>query len=444
MLVHAVALGCALLLTQTPGPEAPPPTAIEAAPAPPPEAVDDVPPRVEEPPPAAPVALPTPPSLAPSDKPLPMQRWERPTVCLRLAPTAEVPSGRWRAQCDDTHRRCLVAPARELDIDGIESDRPLERVAACMEEDMARVPPDELRTYEMQASIAEAPPGWYRDERGRVMQFNFDLNRRIWVGGAWSPLSPALVGEGRRDRVRLDFGIALDIDHKRALHRLRFLETELSLGEPSTDFTAVHYDLSVERQDPAFRITTFLGEPRRHDFFLNLGLWVDFLRVEDLKRGDVEGGFITWGAVHGTLDLWHSRDLVSFVRLRAGPAVERDYVNDTSALVPSAVLEGDLTLDRDGFHHLRFAAKAEKLLLARDVPGRDESPERLRLQAGYELILLAINDQPLSLVVDGRGTWRNDLPGLPDRWEWSASAGLRFSFWAPPRRAAPTAEHARD
>jgi len=373
-----------------------------------------------------------------------MQNWSKATVCLRLAPTAEVPSGRWRAQCDEATRTCLVAPDRELDVDGVESSRHLERTSACVSEAMSPVPADILRTYRLVAAIAESPPGWYRDERGRVMQFNFDLNRRIWLGGAWSPLSPAVSGAGRRDRARLDFGISLDVSSENTLHRLRFLETEVSLGEPSVDFTMARYDSSVERDNPAFRITTFLGEPRRHDLFLNLGLWFEVLRVEQLERQDIEAGFITWGTVHGTLDLWHSRDLVSYVRLRAGAGMERDYRNDDALLVPGAVLEADLTLDRDGFHHLRFSTKAEKLLLSRGIAGRPDQPERLRVQAGYELILLAINDQPLSLVVDGRGTWRNDIPGLPHRWEWSASAGLRFSLWAPPRRDAPLADRAKD
>jgi hypothetical protein len=106
-------------------------------------------------------------------------------------------------------------------------------------------------------------------------------------------------------------------------------------------------------------------------------------------------------------------------------------------LVPGAAFEGDFTLDADGFHHLTFAAEAEKILFTREVEGRPDSPERLRLRAGYEVILLAINDQPLSLVLDGRGEWRSDLAGLPAVWEWSTHAGLRFSLWAPARRSAP-------
>jgi hypothetical protein len=408
MLVPAVALGCALLLAQAGGEE-------------------DLEARVKE-------VLPTP-VIQPPSTPLPVQEWGKRTVCLRLPPTKAVPSGHWRAQCDDSTKRCLVSPLHELDADGQESERMLERVTSCTGEDFfsdaAR-----MKTYRLEPAVADAPPGWYRDERGRVMQFNFDLNRRVWLGGAWSPL----LRDGElRGRVRADFGISTEVASRDRLHRFRFLETELHLGEPGFDATALRYDFSVERDEPLFRITTFLGKPRRYDIDVNLGLWMEVLTVEELERGTREAGFLTWGSVHATLDLWHSRDMVSYVRVRAGPAVERDYKNGFATLVPGAALEADLTLDRDGFHHLRLGVEAEKVLLAPSVEGRPLRPERLRARAGYELILLAINDQPLSLVVDGRGTWRDDIPHLEAGWEWSAAAGLRFSLWAPARRSAPTA-----
>ncbi|MFY1829756.1 hypothetical protein ACN47A_27820 [Myxococcus fulvus] len=380
--------------------------------------------------------------IQPPADPLPVQDSERPVVCLTLPPTPAVPSGYWRAQCDSRERRCLISPQHELDMDGQETGRMLERARGCILERDAAIPADELRTYRLEPSIADAPRGWYRDERGRVMQFNFDLHRRIFLGGAWSPLWRE--GVPREDRVRLDFGIAVEIADERHLHRLRVLETEVLLGQRTLDSTLLRYDFSVERDDPLFRITTFFGEPRRYDISLDMGLWLEALRVEEVERGELQGGFLTWGSVHATLDLWHSRDMVSYVRVRAGPSAERDYENDVNTLVPGAVLEADLTLDRDGFHHLRLGVEAEKVLLSRAIRGRPLRPERLKVSAGYELILIAINDQPLSLVVDARGMWRNDIPYLPQRWEWSASAGLRFSLWAPARRSAPTAQQARD
>ena len=64
------------------------------------------------------------------------------------------------------------------------------------------------------------------------MQFNFDLHRRIYMGGAWAPLLRD--GEDvETDRIRVDFGIQTRVpggDEDHSLHRLTLLETELYLG----------------------------------------------------------------------------------------------------------------------------------------------------------------------------------------------------------------------
>ncbi|HEX8436405.1 hypothetical protein [Archangium sp.] len=376
-------------------------------------------------------------TLAPPESPPPVLRWDWHSLCASLGPSPEVPSGRYRVQCDMQTRRCLAAPAHEREADGTESDRPLERVPLCSEsiEDVRR---HAAEGYTFVPALPETPPGWYRDERGRVMQFNFDLHRRIWLGGAWAPLWRH--GEERSlGRGRVDFGIITEFPRgEKLMRRLTMLDTELLLGEQaSLDSTLLRYDTNVRRDKPPIRVSTFLGKPRRFDAHFDMGLWLELLRMELLRRGDTEAAFLTLGATHLTLDLWHSRDLSSYVRVRAGPSLEYDRTHRFLTLVPGAAFEGDLTLDANGFHHLTFAAEAEKVFFDSEVEGRSRNPERLRVRAGYELILLAINDQPLSLVLDGRGQWRSDLAGVPPVWEWSAHTGLRFSLWVPARRSAP-------
>jgi hypothetical protein len=378
-------------------------------------------------------------TLAPPESPLPVQRWNWNSVCVSLGPTPQVPSGRYRMQCDELTRRCLVAPEHELNADGTESDRPLERVPYCAEA-TGNVAQRVAEGYTFVPAVAETPPGWYRDERGRAMQFNFDLHRRIWLGGAWAPLWRH--GEERSlGRGRVDFGIVTEIPrHEKLMHRLTALDTELVLGEQaSLDSTLFRYDTNARRDTPPIRVSTFLGKPRRFDANFDLGFWLEVLRMELLRRGGTEASFLTIGTPQLTLDLWHSKDLSSYVRVRAGPSLEYDRTHRFLTLVPGAAVEGDLTLDANGFHHLTFAAEAEKVFLDSEVESRPQNPERLRVRAGYELILLAINDQPLSLVLDGRGQWRSDLAGVPPVWEWSAHTGLRFSLWAPARRSAPVA-----
>ncbi|WP_375767031.1 hypothetical protein NR798_35890 [Archangium gephyra] len=379
-------------------------------------------------------------TLAPPQAPLPSLRFGVFISCASLGPSPQVPSGRYRLQCDAEARRCLAVPENELEADGTESDRPLERAAVCRE-----MPQEELRQrvaegYTFVPALAEAPPGWYRDERGRVMQFNFDLHRRVWLGGAWAPLwrsgEPSALSRGR-----LDFGIISEFpEGQKMMRRITVLDTELVLGEQSSfDTTVLRYDTNVRQDKPPIRVTTFLGKPRRSDFTFDMGGWLEVLRLELLRRGGIDHIFWTFVGGHLTLDLWHSRDLASYVRVRAGPSLEYDRTHGLFALVPGAVVEGNFTLDPNGFHHLTFGAEAEKLLLDEKVGGRPHHPERLRVRAGYELILLAINDQPLSLVLDGRGQWRTDLADEPPGWEWSANMGLRFSLWAPARRSAPMA-----
>lgn len=374
------------------------------------------------------------------EEPRPSLRYDQPITCTRLPSTKQVPSGMYRMQCDPVTRRCLIAPANELDSEGQETDRPLLRASYC-DASQASIDSRVQEGYRFVPAIADAPPGWYRDEQGRVMQFNFDLHRRIYLGGAWAPLfRPG--EETVTDRIRVDFGIQTEFtgdDEDHSLHRLSLLDTELYLGASSLDVTVLRYDFNVERKVPLFRITTFVGKPRRFDIGLNLGGWVEVLHQETIRRDGSELSLLTWGSLHGTLDLWHSPDLVSFVRVRAGPSIERDRTHAQNTLVPTAALEGDLTLDSDGFHHLLFEAEAEEVLLSERLAGRPLRPERLKARAGYEVILLAINDQPVSLIADGRGTWRNDIPFVDAKWEWSANLGLRVSLWAPARRTAPLA-----
>ncbi|MBI3185563.1 MAG: hypothetical protein HYZ28_25775 [Myxococcales bacterium] len=423
----STALALASLLALSQSPEAPLDAPLRQEPVPEPAPAEEAPP---------PRSLR--PRLEPLADPLPVMRWDAPVMCGYLEPTRAVPSGHFRVQCDERTKLCLAAPTNVLGPDGVETPVPLSRARECTQlyrEAWAA----ELRAgYRFVPAIADSPPGWVRDERGRVMQVNFDLNRRIYLGGAYAP---SLSRQETTDRVRADFGIEVEFPSSTepSVGRLHMLEAELLLGANSAiEGTLARYDWSVAREVPLLWITTFVGKPTRHDLTLDIAGWFEALRLESINRGGLRWqSFLTLGAANLTVDLWHSKDLVSYVRLRGGPALELDTRAGITAIKPVAAVEGDLTLDRDGFHHLRFSALGEKLLFEPEVAGRVRNPQRLKLRAGYELILLAINDYPLTLVADARGAWRDDLPGVLPGWELGAEAGLRFSFWAPARRSAP-------
>lgn len=354
--------------------------------------------------------------------------------------------GRWRAQCDATAKQCLVAPDAELDADGAPVAG-LDRAPACAlpgwrESDL--VP----QGYTIVPALAESPPGWHRDERQRAMQVNFDLNRRIWLGAGF--------GAGTfpwSDQGEASAGIRWDIPFRMAsapaLARVRAFETFAAFDGTATDFTLVGIDASRAYPSPLVRITTFVGKPRRFDPPLYVGGWLEAVRVETLRTdaGWLDRTEIGAGAI--TLDLWRSRDLASFVRLRGGAGYEIADQLDGAAWVPHAAVDLDLTLDRGGFHHVRFTALSEWLATTGSngyqpsdplAPRLPESRWRRTARAEYEIVLAAVNDQPISAVLDVRAQQRNDVPGLDDGWHVQGTAALRFNLWAPPRRVAAVQE----
>lgn len=367
--------------------------------------------------------------------------WNESVYCMRLKPTKAVPTGDFRVQCNERERRCLVSPRTVL-IDGVAGSEPLARIRTECWEGYEHKDPLLARAvnekWRFEEAIAEAPPGWYRDERGRVMQVNFDLGRRVYFGGTWSPFYRPDAG-GMPGRARPEIGVSItwmsDDDHQQ--HRLHLLEGVAWLGVPTDvrfEASGVRYDSSVRRTRPPLWLTTFVGKPRRFDLDLNVTWAAELARFESL------GGRNFLGIIEAdvVVDLWHSHDLDSFVRVRAGPGLESDLDAKAFYFRPALALEADLTLDRDGFHHVTASATGEKLVFEPAIAGRPTSPQRLKLRAGYEVILLALNDYPLTLVVDARATWRDDVPSLRG-WEFQGNAGLRFSLWAPARYSASAA-----
>jgi hypothetical protein len=212
--------------------------------------------------------------------------------------------------------------------------------------------------------------------------------------------------------------------------------------EPFTaELVVAHYDVSHRYFDPLLRITTFVGRPSRHDMHLNLGLWSEAggLEIHHTPFGNSQ----LWrhGTAEVTLDLWQSANLDSYARVRTGMGLEgqRDEVNGyRTALTAASAFEIDWVLDRDGFHNIRFELDDEMPHYFQQVPGQPVPSkygfsERYRANLQYEGIILAINDQPLTLKLAAGGEKRNDLPGIPEQWAFVIDAGLRFNLWAPPR-----------
>ncbi len=367
---------------------------------------------------------------------LPQMDPDRPVRCVK-----DLQGRLWRVQCDETRRACLYAPNDELDTDG-DRARPLERVRFCPVDerpfDRAGL---EAAGYSMIAGLPDAPHGWMRDDRGRVFQVNFDLRRRLYLGGSWAP-SADLDGATASARSVVDFGLFVyerfGDDDSPNRHRVRIAEGTVHLQPFAAELVIARYELSRRYIEPLLRLTTFFGTPHRYDLGLNIGLWSEAGRVEVHHTDVADSNLWRFATAQATLDLWQSEQLDSFARIRSGVGVEALYTDampDRTAVTASSAFELDWVIDRAGFHNVRAELGYERpYYIEPDRPAvAGERTQRMRARLQYEAIVLAINDQPLSVVVGAGGEKRNDVPGVPNEWAFLADAGLRFSLWAPPR-----------
>jgi hypothetical protein len=348
----------------------------------------------------------------------------------------------WRIQCNAATKICLYAPNEELDASG-RRGKPLERAKPCpiFEKQALDRPTLEAEGFSFIPGRADAPHGWTRDNRGRVFQVNFDLKRRLYLGASYAP-SKRIRGLTMHKRSSADFGLFVFETYGGKgtpnRHRVRLVEGEVFLEPFSAEIVMAHYDLSRRFLEPLLRFTTFLGPPSRHDLHLNIGLWAEAGHLEVHHADAARSSLWRFGTCQATLDLWQSPRLDSFARVRTGVGVERLYTRPTTleerlAITPSSAFEIDWVVDRKGFHNLRAEVSYEtpQYLEPRPLVGR--SAKRVRARLRYETILVAINDQPLTLRFDAGTEKRNDIPGVPYDWAFVANAGLRFSLWAPPR-----------
>ena len=366
------------------------------------------------------------------DGDLPIMDPARPVAC------AKDKEGKvWRLQCDHAAKVCLYAPDEELDAEG-RRVKPLERARDCAFDpfDRARL---EASGYAIRAGRADAPFGWTRDARGRVFQINFDLKRRMYFGAAYSP-QKILENPLQSARTSIDYGLFVfetrTLGRSPMRHRIRLLEGDVHLEPFTAELTVAHYDVSRRFFDPLLRITTFAGTPQRHDLHLNLGMWTEVGGLEIHKTDLGHSQLWKHASAQLTLDLWQSADQSSFARVRTGMALEGQYTDVTgyrSALTAGSAFELDCVLDAEGFHNLRLEVAHEMPRYFIPLERTGKLAQRMHARLLYEAIILAINDQPLTLKLAAGGEKRDDIPGIPDQWAFVMDAGLRFSLWAPPR-----------
>jgi hypothetical protein len=310
----------------------------------------------------------------------------------------------------------------------------------------------ELKAPKVDAAVG-LPAGFYRDDRGRVMQVSFDLQQRLWLGASYAPRR-RLSGKQEFSPVAFDFGLTQEwySEDGRTRHRVAIMDGEARINPFGLDVIGFHYDLSHDYGFPLLRITKLWSTPSRHDLYLNVGAYAEALRMRIEPEGETGNHELTLLSLQPTLDLWQSWDLRSYLRLRVGPVVHMRFgpwtqEAHTVASLPETAFEGNFILGKRALQQARFRVRGEWLrkLAAKGVPlARDWLVDG---EASYEIILVAINDQPVSLRFAGRvGTrdegaqlaMQNGAPPASSRdLEWSATGGLRISFFSPPVPRSP-------
>src|ERR1700679_2424074 len=152
------------------------------------------------------------------------------------------------------------------------------------------------------------------------------------------------------------------------------------------------------------------------------------------------------GEAHVSWNPVQSPDMYNRLRFEAGADVGKSWAN-TAEMGESrwyagftAAVHARAAFGSRGKNYLFMDVGYQRpnLFAAGDLPAK--TVNRLKGQLAYEYVLIAINDQPLSLRIAANGAARDDLLTSTRNVELGGNVGLRFSFWAPPRLNQPMPE----
>jgi hypothetical protein len=382
-------------------------------------------------------------------EPVPRLKWERPVRCM------EGPDGQvLRIQCDDDAHptECLVAPNTTAE------KSELHRVNECV------VVPGKQAYSLLGASgarlvtaVAEAPPGFSRSDRGRAYQTKFDLLDRVYVGVGWAPVYTH-GGDGKQasgfpfGRAQAELGMDASVlsPRGRSRHDFEVLQGTATFTDLHFNGQVFAYDYQQVHRRPVFWLTTFFGPPHLYPAAIPLGVGFRVFNIDDRPpsaRNTLDMEFLE---AHVSWNPIQSADMYNRLRLEAGADFGKAWPDRTQLSSGlgggrfyagfTSALRSRLSLGEGGLHYL-FADLAylrPTLIADGDLPVR--SLNRFKGQLAYEGVLVAINDQPVSLRLQATGAVRDDLAGGSRNVEVGGNAGLRFSFWAPPRVTEPLPE----
>jgi len=380
----------------------------------------------------------------------PTLRWSEPIHCMRT-PKGDIV----RVQCDGPleQRRCLIAPNE------MEGGGELRRVQECPTIDDVPLYQALISSgAKIEPALAETPPGYARSDRGRAFQVKFDLLNRVYVGASWIPsfektnvgvpsaTSPLGLGRGQAET---GFHISALSTHGRARHDFRILEGTATFKDLEINGLLFAYDYQHLHRRPAWWLTTFIGPAKVHPISPPLGWGFRVLAISDRPPAFRDTLDLEYTEVHAAWDPWQSSDLYSHVRVETGADVGAFWEDRSKAAKGlktgvgyvgfSGAIRSRFSLGEGGLHSIQMDLLYRRpTLLAGENIGA--SINRINATFAYEGVLIAVNDQPLSVRLSATGGSRDDPASGARSFELGFSAGLRFSFWAPPRVFQPMQE----
>lgn len=348
-------------------------------------------------------------------------------------------------QCDHDAKRCLVAEDavfrfKQVDLDG---DGELEeravptqidpgQTAGCMR--MLNEEEYELllaQGYELVPALLEIPHGYRRDERGRAFQTHFDLRSRMFLGVYYA-------GNLREDYTgSLTLETGSTYEHfsrsEKRRHRFKFIEGSLTLAPLEAHATLFDYNFGRVGDEPIFYITDLIGEPSRHDVYINIGSGLTLGRLDyRTYEGAQDQAFLD--LVEGRLqwEVLQSFDLEDYIMFKLGGGMgTRRMGNEDAGSVyfyPEAAFEAMWMLSPRGLFQMGVEGRAR---LGYE-PDTDASWVSATAAANIEWVALAISDQPLSLFVQPEARYLS-MPGDDlEVGDVRVMAGVRLSLFTPP------------
>lgn len=305
-------------------------------------------------------------------------------------------------------------------------------------------------------AIAEVPPGWDREPtHGHAYQTQFDFLDCVYIGGGWAPVyersgsggpTPAGVPFGRA-QAEIGMDASVLSPHGRSRHDFQVLQGTATFPDFHFNGVVFAYDYQQLHRRPLFWVTQFFTEPPTvSPSGIPLGWGFRVVTLEDRPPSSPTMLDVEVGELHLSWNPVQSADMYNRLRFEAGADVGKSWANTTNMDESrwyagfTAAMHARTAFGDRGKNYLFMDVSYQRpnLIAAGDLPAK--TINRFKAQLAYEYVLIAINDQPLSLRLAANGVARDDLLTSARNVEIGGSAGLRFSFWAPPRLNQPMPE----